>query len=52
MRVADGTTRPIEEYGDLAVVLWFGQELVPVLLQIVAHVPDLRHHLLCFTLCN
>ena len=44
LRIADGSTRSIEGYGDKNVVFRPGNGLVPVLAN-VAHVPDLRYHL-------
>ena len=44
-RIADGSTRSIEGYGDINLVFRFGNGLVQVLLTNVAHVPDLRYHL-------
>ena len=41
LRIADGSTRTMEGYGDINIV--FG--LVRVTLTNVAHVPDLRYHL-------
>ena len=45
LRIADGSTRSIEGYGDIKVVFRSGNGLVDVLLKDVAHVPDLRYHL-------
>ena len=45
LRIADGSTRSIEGYGDVRFVFRSGNGLVQVLLTNVAHVPDLRYHL-------
>ena len=45
LRIADGSTRSIEGYGDVRSVFRSGNGLVQVLLTNVAHVPDLRYHL-------
>ena len=45
LRIADGSTRPIEGYGDVRFVFQSGNGLVQVLLTNVAYVPDLRYHL-------
>ena len=45
LRIADGTSRSTEGYGDINNVFRSGNSLVNVLLTNVAHVPDLRHHL-------
>ena len=45
LRIADGSTRSIEGYGDVRFVFRSGNDLVQVLLTNVAHVPDLRYHL-------
>ena len=43
LRIADGTTRTIERYGDINFVFRSGNGLVRVTLTNVAHVPDLRY---------
>ena len=45
LRIADGSTRSIEGYGDINFVFRSGSGLVHVFLTNVAHVPDLRYHL-------
>ena len=45
LRIADGSTRSIEGYGDVRFVFRSGNGLVQVLMTNVAHVPDLRYHL-------
>ena len=45
LRIADGSTRSIEGYGDIIFVFRSGNAFVQVLLTNVAHVPDLRYHL-------
>ena len=45
LRIADGSTRSIEGYGDLNVVFRSGNGLVQVLITNVAYVTDLRYHL-------
>ena len=45
LRIADGSTRSIEGYGDIHFVFRSANGLVQVLLTNVAHVPDLRYHL-------
>ena len=45
LRIADGSTRSIEGYGDITFVFRSGNGLVQVLLTNVAHVPKLRYHL-------
>ena len=45
LRIADGSTRTIEGYGDNNFVFRSGNGLVQVTLTNVAHVPDLRYHL-------
>ena len=45
LRIADGSTRTIEGYGDINFVFRSGNGLVQVTLTNVGHVPDLRHHL-------
>ena len=43
LRIADGSTRSIEGYGDVRFVFRSANGLVQVLLTNVAHVPDLRY---------
>ena len=45
LRIADGSTRTIEGYGDINFVFRSENGLVRVTLTNVAHVPDLRYHL-------
>ena len=45
LRIADGTTRSIEGYGDINFAFWFGNGLVDVMMTNVTHVPDFRYHL-------
>ena len=45
LRIADGSTRSIEGYGDISFVFRSGNGLVQALLTNVAHVPDIRYHL-------
>ena len=45
LRIADGSTRSPEGYGDINFVFRSGKGLVQLLLTNVAHVPDLRYHL-------
>ena len=44
LRIADGSTRSTELYGDISVAFRSGNGLVPVLITSAAHVPDLRYH--------
>ena len=46
LRVADGSTRSIDGYRDINFVCQPGNDLVQVLITNVAHVPNLRYHLL------
>ena len=50
LRIADGSTRTIEGYGDINFVSRSGTGLARLMLTNVAHVPDLRYHL--FSLPN
>ena len=45
LRIADGSTRTIEGYGDINFVFRSGNGFVQVTLTNIAHVPDLRYHL-------
>ena len=45
LRIADGSIRSIEGYGDINFVYGSGNGLVQVLLTNVAHVPDRRYHI-------
>ena len=47
LRIADGSTRSIEGYGDINFVFRSGNGHVQVLLTNVAHMSDLRYHLFC-----